>query len=179
MEATHGWLRQVNSGLGVGPKRTRGQIRTSTKLSRLPRAQPALTPGRAEWTSGLRGTQALSFCGDSGPGGRCEVRAELGVLLCPDHTCRVAALPPLATLVTRGLGHVQNYHPVGWWAVDETLLMQLRASGLGRNGTCGILTGGRVEGCGCEESRSGGQFRKLAAGLTPAGSLRGNLACLT
>ena len=49
------------------------------------------------------------------------MRAELGVLLCPDHTCRVAALPPLATLVTRGLGHVQNYHPVGWWAVDETL----------------------------------------------------------
>lgn len=53
--------------------------------------------------------------------GRWELRAELGVLLCPDHTCRVAALPPLATLVTRGLGHVQNYHPVDWWAVNETL----------------------------------------------------------
>lgn len=68
------------------------------------------------------------------------------------------------------------------WAGGQSMkhfLMQLRASGLGRNGTCGILTGGRVEGCGCEESRSGGQFRKLAAGLTPAGSLRGNLVCLT
>lgn len=34
-------------------------------------------------------------------------------------------------------------------------LMELRASGFRRNGTCGRFTGGRVEGCGCEASRVG------------------------
>ena len=85
---------RTDGGLGAGLKRTRGQIRASTKLLRLPRAQPALTPGGAEWTSD---TQALSFCGDNGghvswttspileARGRCKVRTESGVLLCHDQ----------------------------------------------------------------------------------------------
>lgn len=85
---------RTNGGLGAGLKRTRGQIRASTELLRLPRAQPALAPGGAEWTSD---TQALSFRGDNGghvswttspilqERDKCKVRAESGALLCRDQ----------------------------------------------------------------------------------------------